>query len=638
MGFVAVVALLLVGSSAFAAQGPVTKIRYWPRTNQGARMIGGVFEGSNGNKTNGPYTVLYTITSAPPNSQWTETTAILNNTTVYRYLRYRITGYGDVAEIEFYTDAGATQITGDVFGSGVAYNYADTGYGKAMDGSTSVIASMDGNGITVGLDTGPLSSSISAPSGLSGTVGSSTQINLTWTDNSSDETGFKIMRKAGTGDWGDRASVGAGVTAFDDTGLLPATLYSYRVTATNATGESPYSNVSSGTTSNAPDASAGVTKIRFYPRSGQTVRMAGGYFEGANADKDAGPYTLLYQIPIPPANGAWTEIQAVANAATRYRYLRYRSPAGGYGFVNVAEVEFYRGTTKLSGDLFYAGVISQWDYAPANAFDGNAANFCQRYPLGGGNGYVGFDIGAPAAGISAPTGLVATVVSYNRIDLSWFDNSDNETGFKVERKVGAVGVWGTLARLGSNATTYANADLIPATVYYYRVLATNATEESANSNEANGTTDDPPSGSPGVTKIRYYPRSGFPGRMLNGVFEGSNVDPTNGPYTVLHTIPVAPTDNAWADIRSLTNFATRFRFLRYRGAANEGDVAEIEFYTGADKLSGTLFGTPGSWGTSGNDYTKAFDGSTATAVNWTQTSQFFAGIDIGPRGTVFRFR
>lgn len=129
--------------------------------------------------------------------------------------------------------------------------------------------------------------------------------------------------------------------------------------------------------------------------------------------------------------------------------------------------------------------------------------------------------------------------------------------------------------------------------------------------------------------------------MLNGVFEGSNGDAINGPYTVLYTIPVTPTDNTWADIRSLTTFATRFRFLRYRGAGNEGDVAEIEFYNGATKLSGTLFGTPGSWGTSGNDYPKAFDGSTATAVNWTQASPFFAGIDIGvppPPGTVILIR
>jgi len=35
-----------------------------------------------------------------------------------------------------------------------------------------------------------------------------------------------------------------------------------------------------------------------------------------------------------------------------------------------------------------------------------------------------------------PTNLEATVVSTDQINLSWKDNSDNETGFKVERKTG----------------------------------------------------------------------------------------------------------------------------------------------------------------------------------------------------------
>ncbi len=37
------------------------------------------------------------------------------------------------------------------------------------------------------------------PTVLTGTVASTTQINLSWTDNSTNETGFKIERKTGTG-------------------------------------------------------------------------------------------------------------------------------------------------------------------------------------------------------------------------------------------------------------------------------------------------------------------------------------------------------------------------------------------------------------------------------------------------------
>ena len=78
---------------------------------------------------------------------------------------------------------------------------------------------------------------------------STTQINLLWTDNSSDETGFKIERKTGAGGtYAQIATVGASVTSYSNTGLTPGTTYFYRVRATNASGDSAYSNEASTTT------------------------------------------------------------------------------------------------------------------------------------------------------------------------------------------------------------------------------------------------------------------------------------------------------------------------------------------------------------------------------------------------------
>ena len=42
---------------------------------------------------------------------------------------------------------------------------------------------------------------------------------------------------------------------------------------------------------------------------------------------------------------------------------------------------------------------------------------------------------------AAPSGLSATAVSSSQINLSWTDNSSDETGFKLERKTGAGGTW-----------------------------------------------------------------------------------------------------------------------------------------------------------------------------------------------------
>ena len=51
-------------------------------------------------------------------------------------------------------------------------------------------------------------------------------------------------------------------------------------------------------------------------------------------------------------------------------------------------------------------------------------------------------------------------------------------------------------------------------------------------------------------------------------------------------------------------------YLRYRGPNNSyGNVAEIELYRDGVKLTGTGFGTPGSWNNQGNSLEKALDGN-----------------------------
>jgi len=91
----------------------------------------------------------------------------------------------------------------------------------------------------------------SAPLSLVASAVSSSQINLTWADTSSNETGFKIERSTSTITWAQIATVGSNVTSYSSTGLLASTTYSYRVRATNTAGDSAYSNTASATASGA---------------------------------------------------------------------------------------------------------------------------------------------------------------------------------------------------------------------------------------------------------------------------------------------------------------------------------------------------------------------------------------------------
>jgi PKD repeat protein len=81
-----------------------------------------------------------------------------------------------------------------------------------------------------------------APTGLRVTRGGAKQLNLTWTDNSDNEDGFKVERSADGTSWAQIGTVGAGVTAFSDTTVALGNFYFYRVRAFNGGGDSDYSN------------------------------------------------------------------------------------------------------------------------------------------------------------------------------------------------------------------------------------------------------------------------------------------------------------------------------------------------------------------------------------------------------------
>ena len=91
----------------------------------------------------------------------------------------------------------------------------------------------------------------SAPSGLSAAVTSpGTTIHLAWTDNSTNETAFKVERSPnGTSGWEEVHQTGPNVTSWDDSGLLPElTTFYFRLKATNAGSDSTYAGPASAVT------------------------------------------------------------------------------------------------------------------------------------------------------------------------------------------------------------------------------------------------------------------------------------------------------------------------------------------------------------------------------------------------------
>ena len=96
--------------------------------------------------------------------------------------------------------------------------------------------------------------------------------------------------------------------------------------------------------------------------------------------------------------------------------------------------------------------------------------------------------------------MTATAVNSNRVNLTWTDNSGNETGFTIERALVTGGVPGPFTAIdgvGTNITTYSDPTVAPSTTYAYRVFAFNGAGNSQPSNVATVTTPAAPPAAPG---------------------------------------------------------------------------------------------------------------------------------------------
>jgi len=91
-----------------------------------------------------------------------------------------------------------------------------------------------------------------APSNVTATAVSPTQVNLTWTDNATNETGFRLWRTSAATGYVQIASPGADTVSYADPGVSPATAYTYALSSYNAAGASAFVYVSVTTPSLPP--------------------------------------------------------------------------------------------------------------------------------------------------------------------------------------------------------------------------------------------------------------------------------------------------------------------------------------------------------------------------------------------------
>lgn len=123
----------------------------------------------------------------------------------------------------------------------------------------------------------------------------------------------------------------------------------------------------------------------------------------------------------------------------------------------------------------------------------------------------------------------------------------------------------------------------------------------------------------------------FIGRMVGGVFEGSNSLDFKYKDT-LFLIKEKP-----YRLKTVANILSpkEYRYVRYYGPPYSNcNIAEVSFYTkdstnNLRHLKGDIIGTPGSFQNNGKEYTNVFDGKTTTSFDYKDGSGGWAGLDLG---------
>jgi len=373
----------------------------------------------------------------------------------------------------------------------------------------------------------------SAPSALSATAVSASQINLAWTDNSGSESGYKIdRRQSGTGNWVRIATPGANVTSYTDTGLLAETHFYYQVKAYNASGDSAYTAIAGASTPAAPVPAApsgftaevlGPTEVRLtwqdlpdeddymlrrsldgvdwyalpavYPAADETSYTATGlepettyYFKirGRNAG-GLGPYCEPLSVDTPPATPPAIAVSTTSIAVSCVEGedapdATFQVWNGGAGTLtyNVTEATSKLDVAPTSGSS--AGSADKQthtvDFHTATLVPNTYVRHIAIEDNGSGAANspvtITVQITVSASVPAAPSGFAAEVLGPTEVRLTWQDLPD-EDDYMLRRSLDGID-WYALPAVypAADETSYTATGLEPETTYYFKIRGRNA--------------------------------------------------------------------------------------------------------------------------------------------------------------------
>ncbi len=200
------------------------------------------------------------------------------------------------------------------------------------------------------------------------------------------------------------------------------------------------------------------------------------YFVRFNQTTSGDGYRVNSTVNYPADGSTWVHVAAIYDGATISLYVN--------GVLNNSLTPLTP-LTILTNDLSL-GIGS--DSINANRYTG-AMDDARVYNRALTLPEIEILAGIPPSTPTAPSSLTATVAPGSQIDLTWADNSNNETGFQLETAPGpACTTWASLGSGAANAPTFRHWNTSANTQYCYRVRAAGSGGNSDWSNTATATT------------------------------------------------------------------------------------------------------------------------------------------------------
>jgi len=446
------------------------------------------------------------------------------------------------------------------------------------------------------------------------------RVQISWTDRSANEYGFRIQRRPGEDQnppvgWTDLGTVPANITNFTDTTTVSNGFYLYRVQALNpGCGDSPFSPYMYVTVvpPGAPyypwtavgETNVSVTWYLDYAADGYRVQRA------PDVNGQPGDWTQLAVIArsaLPPETGTgiYTETNVVIGASYWYRVQAFNavgdspfSPSARLdvlppsvptlyvsAFADQALLQWYysAGGTKIERAPDGGGAPGSWQEIAVllagnegrYSDPGHALNTISWYRVRAFNfaGNSPYSDARPVVTLPprAPYSLYARMGVSNGVDLNWNVERGDSDGFHIERAPDVAGVPGVWAPVGtmtnSNSNTYlfyTDRPVQPFRKYWYRVRGFNALGQSAFSPPAQVYVTLPP-------VPEALSATTFADRIDLSWYVNDVVIPEG--YHIQRTVSVAGQPGIWTNIATLNA-----DYYSYGYYSDTGRVANVTYW------------------------------------------------------------